>query len=110
MVESSVVAGDSAFLRNKLGLQYTCSKCETRNSHLVSRIAYNNGVVIATCKGCQSRHLIADNLGAAGNYQLEEAQTVHRVSEDQFKISMLYNSYDTRSGAIVGEDGKMALE
>ncbi|GKY98407.1 hypothetical protein MPSEU_000798200 [Mayamaea pseudoterrestris] len=110
MVESSVVATDSAFVGAKFGLQYTCSKCETRNSHLVSRIAYKKGVVITTCKGCQSMHLIADNLGTAGNYRLEEWQTVHRVSEDQFKISMLYNSYDTTSGAIVGQDGKMALE
>ena len=110
MVESSVVSGDAAFLNRKLGLQYTCAKCDTRNTHSVSRMALQKGVVITTCKGCQARHLIADNLGAAGNYQLEESNTVHRVSKDQFQISMLYNSYDTRSGAIVGEDGKMALE
>jgi len=26
-------------------------------------LAYNKGVVIAVCKGCKTKHLIADNLG-----------------------------------------------
>ena len=47
----------------KFELQYTCKVCETRNSHRVSRMAYRNGIVITVCKGCMSKHLIADNLG-----------------------------------------------
>ena len=47
----------------KFQIQYTCKVCDTRNSHSVTRLAYRKGVVIAQCKGCYSRHLLADNLG-----------------------------------------------
>lgn len=47
----------------KFNLQYTCKICNTRNSNEVSRLAYRSGVVIAVCKGCKAKHLIADNLG-----------------------------------------------
>jgi protein import protein ZIM17 len=114
LVEDTVLS-EACVVNKKIGLQYTCNQCETRNSHLVSRIAYKNGVVITTCKGCGAKHLIADHLGSKGFQDdkaktIEDVLTVHRVSPDQFQISKLYNSYDTKSGSIVGEDGNWALE
>lgn len=108
----------AAFVGRKFELQYTCKICDTRNCHKVSRIAYNKGVVIATCKGCMSQHLISDNLGYTqqfdGNledYFAEQGseESVTRVNEDVFHLERILGM-DTKGGTISGPDGERYLD
>lgn len=59
------VERDSSILGNvgvKMRILFTCKKCNTRNDKLMSKQAYENGIVLVRCDGCQNLHLIADNL------------------------------------------------
>ena len=56
--KSPRVLGDAAFAQ-----VYTCTRCDTRNAISVSRLAWNEGVVIGKCMGCPARHMLADNTG-----------------------------------------------
>ncbi|KYN05387.1 PREDICTED: DNL-type zinc finger protein-like [Cyphomyrmex costatus] len=61
--EDSSTRTELGKLEGKLRLMFTCKKCQTRTSKLISKLAYNKGVVIVRCEGCKNNHLIADNLG-----------------------------------------------
>lgn len=149
-------SSDAAFVSPKFKLQYTCNVCDTRNSHMVSRMgklakffqwinecifkvgvdfcqlnrrlplclpfftAYRSGMVIAICKGCKSKHLIADNLnetsGLDGDCNIEDyfrtkgmEDSVMRVTPDVFNLEQILR-FDSESGSLVGDDGKPVLE
>lgn len=127
---TGLINDDKPFVANhKFQIQYTCNICETRNTNTISRIAYRQGVVIARCKGCQNQHLIADHLGWTdyeggfkGNttntiedYFANDANnktnvTVSRVNTDVFELEKILQYNADNSGAIVSDDGKLALE
>ncbi|GLB43267.1 putative DNL zinc finger [Lyophyllum shimeji] len=49
----------------RLSMTFTCTApgCGRRSTHQFSRRAYERGVVLVQCPGCENRHLIADHLG-----------------------------------------------
>lgn len=44
-------------------MAFTCGKCETKQARTFSKDSYDKGVVMLRCGGCDSLHLVADNLG-----------------------------------------------
>ena len=45
----------------KFLMMYTCKICSGRNANMVSKVAYYEGMVVATCRHCKNKHWIADN-------------------------------------------------
>jgi DNL zinc finger len=111
--------------RAKIQLQYTCTICDTRNVHTMSRLAYRHGVVIARCQQCQNQHWIADHLGwlslettttaSRSIHTIEDyfAQhsdknvTVHRVTPDVFALEQILHASPpgtSTTSAMVGDD------
>ncbi|XP_078032622.1 DNL-type zinc finger protein [Augochlora pura] len=75
----------------KMKLEFTCKKCNHRNSKLISKVAYEEGVVIVRCDNCKNNHLIADNLGwfeemkttkNIERFLLKKGETVKKVMND----------------------------
>ena len=64
--EASVADAAAANPRKDLYMMFTCGKCGVRAVKGFSRQAYENGVVIVRCPGCQSQHLVADRYGWFG--------------------------------------------
>ncbi|XP_006620352.1 uncharacterized protein LOC102678178 [Apis dorsata] len=50
-------------IQAKIKVMFTCKKCNFRNGKIISKLAYEKGLVIIRCDGCKNNHLIADNLG-----------------------------------------------
>ena len=45
---------------------FTCGRCNTRAMKGFSKRAYEHGVVLIDCPGCNVRHLVADRMGWFG--------------------------------------------
>ena len=56
----------SASRRKELYMVFTCGRCNTRAVKGFSKQAFEQGVVLVDCPGCNARHLVADRMGWFG--------------------------------------------
>lgn len=96
-------------LEGKMKLMFTCKKCNTRTSKLISKLAYNKGVVIVRCDGCHNNHLIADNLGwfSEINNRINIEKLMALKGETVRKIM---NDRDGYYDAVLNEDAECEMK
>ena len=65
IVDASEIKVTSLFAKQQglMLMMFTCSVCNNRQGRTFSKDAYQKGVVLIRCDGCDNLHLIADNLG-----------------------------------------------
>lgn len=70
--------------KQELMLAFTCNKCSTRSSHVISKQAYTGGTVLVQCPGCSNRHLIADHLKIFkdNKFTIEQLMEVSKSTND----------------------------
>ena len=57
------IKGTTRGVGGLLLMAYTCGKCDRKQARTFSKDSYTKGVVLLRCEGCDSLHLVADNLG-----------------------------------------------
>ncbi|KAJ9052305.1 hypothetical protein DSO57_1035616 [Entomophthora muscae] len=65
----------------RLAIRFTCKVCNHINTKTMSKLAYEKGVVLIQCDGCENRHLIADNLGWFRDSRVNIEDLAHEKGE-----------------------------
>jgi hypothetical protein len=87
---------------------FTCKVCETRSVKGFSKNAYNSGVVLCRCPGCQNLHLIADNLRYFG-----EQKNIQEILEAQGRadeVKTITDTYELLPEDLLGKDALNKVE
>ncbi|KAL1218536.1 hypothetical protein V5N11_001700 [Cardamine amara subsp. amara] len=58
--------------RRSLLVEFSCDSCGERTKRLISRHAYERGLVFVQCAGCLQHHKLVDNLGLIVEYDFRE--------------------------------------
>lgn len=92
----------------KMKIMFTCKKCNTRNSKMMSKVAYEKGVVIIRCDGCKNNHLIADNLGWFGADQRK--RNIEKIMKDKGETVKRLQVYGSDVFEVVNKDEKIEIK
>jgi len=72
-------------------IMFTCNVCQNRQGRTFSKDAYEVGVVLIRCDGCDNLHLIADNLG----WFRDEQVNIEQLMKEQGKKVYRFLSKET---------------
>jgi len=107
--DSSEVSGTAAE-PERFKMVYTCNVCKSRNMLDIQRLAWDQGVVISTCQGCQNRHILSDAKGITdiGNWT-KFSNVVNAKNATTLNIPGMDAAALEALGLSVGEDGTVQL-
>jgi mitochondrial protein import protein ZIM17 len=91
----------------KLAIIFTCTVCNTRSAKQFTDKAYQNGVVIVQCPGCQNRHLIVDNLGFFEDCEEDGGWNIEKAMEkmgEHVKAITNDNAMEVSVEEVYGQD------
>lgn len=108
--ESSEPTESPKGTNERFQLVYTCNVCETRNLVEVQRVAWEDGVVISTCQGCENKHILSDAKGLMdrGNWT-NFSNVVNSIGATKLNLPGMDPSELEALGLKVGENGTMEL-
>ena len=94
-------------IRPSLLAVFTCTHCDTRSQHRLSRQAYQHGVVLVRCPGerCGKLHLMADHLGWFDN----KGETIEDIMREK-GMAVGRGVLDAAGRERASEDGEEAEE
>lgn len=90
---------------DKFVMLYTCTVCETRAAKTISKHAYNNGVVLVRCPGCENLHLIADRLGWFED-ESTDVESLLRQRGEQVKVVTEDNVMELTEADLLGQSNQ----
>ncbi|XP_063992913.1 DNL-type zinc finger protein-like [Diachasmimorpha longicaudata] len=94
-------------VEGKMRIMFTCKKCGTRNSKIMTKLAYQKGVVIIRCDGCKNNHLIADNLGWFGS--IATKRNIEKIMKDKGDTVKRLNVYGADAFEVVSKDEPIGI-
>lgn len=110
----SVASGRNTVKIDKpmLMLAFTCKKCDTRSSHVMSKQAYQHGTILVKCPGCQSRHLVADHLKifSDNRIKLEDIMKAQGESIKTDTSDLIFEDIPESLKKLIGHHAKDAPE
>lgn len=85
---------------------FTCNVCQERAIRSFTKNAYENGVVLIKCQGCQNVHLIADNLGWFEDEptNIEKLANVKKVSHSADVLKILSKIFEESEKPLDAQD------
>eukprot|EP01039_Chlorochromonas_danica_P001020 gene1020-1106_t len=94
---------------DKFLMMYTCKLCSGRNAQMVSKVAYEKGMVISTCRHCKKLHLIADNEGKLDMATYGPKIEDYLASRGEKVQRMTLSAEELEDNYLVDRDGQLSL-
>ncbi len=100
---------DRGGVAEKMLIVYTCKVCNTRNSQEISKIAYQEGIVVSKCSNCKTSHLVADNTGKLDMAEYGKKIDTYLESKGETVQRLVLTPEQLEENYLIDRNGKIEL-